>query len=262
MMNLLKTVLILIVISHQIFGSEVLKSDDQDNTLWISSGPRDSIKVKDRLCVYKAMGMVGCGEVIVQTRDRFALRMYDKRAKALKGEVVSLRKTKRTIATTEQLASKFEDGSKRSIVDLALGFNAGLNYYYPSLHFQIALNRNFSLGISPAYAKYSQSDDSVTLFGGYITATYYYTHFAFKGVNFEGGLGYFNVKASSSLASEEMSPMAAKLTAGWRGRALIGLPIDFGGALGAQYIFSNNSPLDTTFKGFLPLLNVFVAYCF
>ncbi len=259
-MTSLKFAALALVLNVSLYAAEVLKVD-ANSTVWISS-KNEKVQIQDQLCVYQATGLLGCGDVIALTADRFALKLYETKSASRAGEIVTLRKTKRSLATTEKLSGKFEDGSSRSYVDIGLGFNAGLNYYYPSMHLQLAVARSFSLGLEPAYASYSQNGDSVTLLGGYVTATYYYTHFAFKGVNFQGGLGYFNVKATSGTTSQEMSPMAAKLSVGWRGRALIGLPIDFGGALGGQYIFSQNAPLDTSFKGLLPLLNVFVAYCF
>lgn len=261
-MNTTVKSLIVALISLNLFGAEILKLDPHQETIWVSTNSKEIYKLKDQVCVYHSKGTMACGDIIAQTMDRFAIKTYEVRGKFQTKDLVSIRKTKRVLASTAQLTDKFNDGKNRDLVDISLGFNAGLNYYYPSMQFQLAVSRNFSLGISPAFAKYSQDGDEIQLLGGYITATYYYTHFAFKGVNFEGGLGMFNVKATSGNISQDMNPLAAKLTGGWRGRALIGLPIDFGGNLGLQYIFSQSAPLDTSFKGILPLLNVFVAYCF
>lgn len=165
--------------------------------------------------------------------------------------------------TTEDVAQRFEAEKTQDSFDIALGLTAGHNYFYPNMHFQLALTRNWSLGLMPVYASYTQNNNSVKFYGGFATLTYYHTHFAFKGFNFELGAGYFSIGAKTdTIAEQTVNPVAVKLTAGWRGRAVIGVPVDIGASLGGQYVFLDTAPLDISYKKLLPMLSVYVAYPF
>ena len=108
-MTSLKFAALALVLNVSLYAAEVLKVD-ANSTVWISS-KNEKVQIQDQLCVYQATGLLGCGDVIALTADRFALKLYETKSASRAGEIVTLRKTKRSLATTEKLSGKFEDGS-------------------------------------------------------------------------------------------------------------------------------------------------------
>jgi len=230
--------------------------------LWVADYAINEMRINDQVCLYQATTLLGCGVVNALTSQTAGIRITQRKVTSFyAGAQVIVRRNTRTVATTESVSETLAEPNKRQIVDLALGMSAGLNYFYPMLHLQLAVTRDFSIGLMPAFASYSQGTNSVQLLGGYVTGTYYHSHYAFKGLNFEGGLGFFKITATSG-TTETASPFAAKFTVGWRGRALIGVPLDLGLAAGAQYIFLATAPLSISFNGILPLITGYISYTF
>ena len=240
---------------------EVSKVDKDHGIIWLSKFPTPEWKIDESLCIYQEAGLLGCGTISGLSKDKAAVKISDKKSQFFAGDEVTIQKNLRSPATTETVAESLEATSSKYSLDLALGLAAGFNYYYPTADIRFAVTRHWSLGLNPVFASYSNSTSDIKFYGAYLTVTNFYTHYTFKGFNFEGGVGLLNISASTTgVAETKVSPFAMKLTGGWRGRALVGAPVDLGVNLGFQYIFLENAPLDISFKKFLPLLSVFIAY--
>jgi hypothetical protein len=249
--------------SLSLFAAEINRIESNGNIVWVGNLLTANLQMNDSVCFYQGNGILGCGIVTGFANNSVAVKLTEKKRVMNQGDQVSIRKNIRTPATTETVSEKFNDSEKRYTGDAAIGMSAGHNYFYPMAHFQLAVTRQFSLGIMPVFASYSQNDSSVNFYGAFATATYYHSHYAFKGFNFEAGLGYFHLGAkATNIAEETVNPVSLKLTAGWRGRALWGMPLDLGAAVGGQYVFLDTTPLDVSYKKLLPMLTVFIAYAF
>jgi hypothetical protein len=156
---------------------------------------------------------------------------------------------------------KIFEPKDRKIADFALGFNAGLNYYYPTLTIQFGLGRTISLGVQGLFAKFRTSGVDVSALGVFGLVTYYHTHFPFRGLYFQGGPGLFSIDLNDSTRQEKQSPIAFQAQVGWRGKAHFALGFDLGIGLGLLYVSKANAPvIPLNFSGIMPLFNAFVAY--
>ncbi len=217
--------------------------------------------IQQSVCIYEAEDLVGCGVVAGLTAHAASIRMASVNRLPVENALVTVTKQSRQPTSTEQLADTYNNLPKQTL-SLALGITAGFNYYYPDLHVQLALGRDVSIGLQPMFASYSNSSSGVTAFGSYLTATYYYTHAAFRGFMFEGGAGLFHINANTSTASSSQTAFGGKLTTGWRGHALWDLGLDIGVEAGFQYVSSSTNVVNLSFSGFLPLISAYVAYSF
>lgn len=244
-----------------LFAAEVERVDKNGSVVFLKNFNAREWKVGDPVCVFQKGSLAGCGTLAGLTPTAGVVRLSETKLALILGDSIEVRRNARLPATTESVRESIAD-HRSATFDVALGLNAGFTYYYPMAHIQLALSRNFSIGLLPVFASYSGTNRSTSFVGGYLTGTYYYTHYAFKGVFFEGGAGLVSIKANSGSVSGESSPFGVRALVGWRGRALWDIGLDIGVGAGIQYVFLDQSVVDTSFKGFLPLAQVTLAYSF
>ena len=248
-----------------IFASTFISYDSNSRQMTLEEVPSRSLKIQQRICVFQKDGLVGCGRVSELYANSATIQMDGEVKGISKSSFVQLKsviaKENRLPTSTEEETRTYGTASARSF-SIAAGLNAGLNYYYPNLHFQVALSRSFSLGLSPMYGGYKNEGNEVTGYGGYLTLGYYHTHWVFRGLEIEGGLGYFNIAAKNGLVEASTGALAGKLTVGWRGRGLWDLGLDLGVAGGIQYFHHSQDLVDVSLKNVVPLLSAYVGYSF
>jgi hypothetical protein len=131
----------------------------------------------------------------------------------------------------------------------------GLDYVFPSLSYQLALNGGFALGVTSLWVNYPL-DANVSLkgFAGMLTLNYY-EEGRFRGLWFQGGLGLYSLSmAADGLSAKVMSP-AVLATIGWRWYWPGGTNVGFGA--GFNYLMKHQVPeLNRSFSGALPALIV------
>jgi len=219
------------------------------------------LEIQQSVCIYEADQLVGCGTVAGLTAHAASVQMASINRLPVEEALVTVTKQSRTPTSTGQVADTYNSLPKQTL-SIGLGITTGFNYYYPDLTVQLALGRDISIGIEPMYASYSHADSSVSAYGGYLTGTYYYTHAAFRGFMFEGGVGLFHINAAATGVASSQTSFGGKLTAGWRGRALWDLGLDIGVEAGLQYVSTNTTNLDISFSGVMPLISAYVGYSF
>ncbi len=249
-------------LSSLAYGASFERYDSTQKLLWINQYTESKVQPRQSVCVYERKQLVGCGVVQTQSIDVLAVRVAKVNYLPERDTKVSVQLQVRKVSSVEEETEVINTTAHPKYVTLDAGIEAGTNYYYPALHFQYAFSRDFSMGVQGMYASYSNGGNAITGYGGYVTATYYYTHPAFRGVMFEGGVGIVNVKAAAGLLTQQSSALSAKASVGWRGRALWDLGLDIGVAAGLQYIGGDTSVLDISFHGVLPMLTAYIGYSF
>ncbi len=256
--------LIVVALSIPLFcpAATVKKFDPKTNMLSLGDVKSRELEVEELVCLFEKQELVGCGTVMSLTPATADLLMDKVKKTPVPEMVVILRGGTRSLASTNETTENFGQTPSKNL-SISAGMTAGLNYFYPDAHIQLALSRNFSVGVMPMFSSYTGNGNAIQGYGGYLTMSYYHTHSVFRGLAFEGGVGAYNVKASSGSISESNNALAGKFTVGWRGKALWDLGLDIGVAGGVQYIgLTNNTQLDVSFRGFLPLLTAYVGYAF
>lgn len=231
-------------------------------------------QLNDDVCLYSGKRELLCGFVGRMTGDTLTVAVTTRQVRAVSGQKVALTRGPRQPASTASASASggssaagderraFEPKDKKTF-DIALGFNAGLNYYYPALTLQLAVSRALSIGVEGLFAKFQTSGVDVSAFGVFGVVTYYHTHFPFRGLFIQGGAGLFSIDLNDGANQEKQSPLAFQAQVGWRGKAHFTLGFDLGVGLGVLYVTKANAPvIPLSFSGIMPLFNAFVAYSF
>lgn len=267
---LTRSFLLLSLLIQSSFASTFQSYNSSNRQMTLDEVPSRSLKIQQRICVYKKEGLVGCGRVNELYANSAILIMDNDVTPPVRTSYVQLKAMvasekanidKTVPSSTEEVTNTYGSASARS-VSISAGMNAGLNYYYPSLHLQVAISRSFSLGLSPMYGSYKNDGNEVTGYGGYFTIGYYHTHWVFRGLEFEGGIGIFDITAKNPTIEASTSAVAGKFTVGWRGRGLWDLGLDLGVAGGLQYIHHSQDVIDVSLKDVVPLLSAYIGYSF
>jgi hypothetical protein len=234
---------------------QVLSVDEHHKQVDVSYDPKMRWAPNDGLCIFDSNRSSICGTVTVATKDTLKIEINDGEVRFQRGAWVVLRKLSRPLASLNS-SELLEQSEERKTHDVALGVATGFNYFFPTLQLQQALNKDFSIGIMPLYVNYSTDGSSVTAFGGFATASYYYTHFPFRGFYGQIGAGFYSINATVGSSSESHGQPAFLGTLNWRGRASWELGLDIGVSLGLQYVVPVARTLTNDFSGVLPLLMV------
>jgi hypothetical protein len=248
----------------------VTSNQEQVTVSYETSGNR-AWQLNDDICLYTGKRELLCGFVGRMTAETLTVAVTTRQIRAITGQKVALSRGPRRPASVAAAGGEAVSGGgeerrlfepkERKRVDIALGFNAGLNYYYPTLTAQLGLGRTISLGLQGLFAKFSTSGVDVSAFGVFGLVTYYHTHFPFRGLFFQGGPGLFSIRLNDGVQTDEQSPIAFQAQVGWRGKAHFALGFDLGVGLGVLYVTRTNAPvIPISFSGVMPLFNAFLAY--
>jgi hypothetical protein len=240
---------------------QVLSVDEKNRAVEVSYDPKMRWAPNDSLCIFNSNRSSLCGIVKVATQDSLTIGINDGEVNVQRGSWVVLRKLTRPLASLNS-TELLEQSEERRTHDIALGIATGFNYFFPTLHFQQAINKDFSVGLMPLYVNYSSDGSSVSAWGGFATASYYYTHFPFRGFYGTVGAGFYSISASVGNSSESHTQGAFLGTMNWRGRASWELGLDIGVSLGLQYVLPVTRTLTNDFSGLLPLLMVSLGFPF
>ncbi len=221
--------------------------------------------VDNHLCLYSDDTRQACGKILKIKKNKaqgvMIVSLFKPPRDLSKGQQIELRTAGRGVASTgiEQIVRRDHDYT----FNVAAALAGGHNYFFPELLIQVAVMPQLSLGVEPIYVDFKSSNSSqVKAVGGFLNATYYYTHYAFRGVYFQGGVGYYSLDLKVNNTTEKISPLAGQALVGWRGKAYWSLGMDFGLALGAQYVAADPKVIQTSFKGLLPVIRVDVGFSF
>jgi len=242
------------------FSAEVIAVSSGRKSVAISPEPGSPWVAKDRVCVMQNQTDVVCGSVL-KTTVKGAIVSLDTLYEGLSiGDQVrkvannNRRLTAETIETFAQVP--------RRNFDLTAGLGAGLSFFYPMLHFQVALGKHFSLGVQPLYYKASGGTISISAVGAMLTGNYYGNPY-FRGFWICAGLGMnsISVEDATLVLSEKSSSLLGVLTAGWRARWGSGWNAGIAG--GIQYLADPNfSSVVLSSSGIQPLLTLDFGFNF
>ena len=254
----------LLVWSNSAHGARILAVTANQELVTVSNeelGRR--WQLNDTLCLFQQKREIACGFVGRLTTSEVVVKLETRQVRVVPGHEVELRRNVRhPSSTTVETVAKTKESAN---FDITLGVVAGLNYLFvPVPQFQVALGRSFSLGIEPLYASFDLNNAAIRAYGGFINLSYYYTHFAFRGLLFNVGGGMYNIEVTRTTGTQKQSPIAMNATVQWRGKAHWGLGVDIGVGAGLQAVFADDvlNGVATEFNGVLPLFTLYLGYSF
>jgi len=250
-----------LVASHANAAS-IIKYDPSRRMIFLREVNTSSVMLEEPVCIYAGTTLMGCGRVSAISSSAASVSMDEMKMQPYAGTEVSMKSSRRSPSSTADVSETFNKNQASKTLGLALGITAGTKYFYPNAHIQLVVSRDWTVGLMPMFANYSANSNSVSGYGGYLTVSYYHTHSALRGLEFEGGIGYFSIKGVAGAIEETGSGLGGKATVGWRGKALWDLGLDLGVAGGLQYLNIQTATLETSFNGLLPMITAYVGYSF
>lgn len=222
------TLLLLASSARTAIGAEVIGVAANRKSVAINHETIGKWGVDDRVCVLQANVDVVCG-VVVKTTAKGAIVKLDTTFDGVAiGDLVRKAGMGRKIAM--ETSADIQDARSPRTIDLSLGVGIGPTFFFPTLHFQIALGRKIALGAEPFYYRSSGADTSVSAIGGFLTASYYSDGY-FRGIWVQLGGGVNSLSVSSSAISESATALTFLATVGWRGRFGKSFNVGVGGGL-------------------------------
>ena len=251
-------------LSSAVFANpvKVLSVDARTRQITIAYDSVSRWSPSDELCVFRGRAKVTCGTVTEASLSRVWIRVAS-RDQVHVGDWVTLRPSSRAPAaeSSEDMIEKYNESPSN---DISAGLTAGFNYFFPMVAYQRKIGDNFALGLMPMYVNFDTSGSTVKAWGGFLTASYYYTHFPFRGLSFEAGGGFYSIQSQvgNNLGSNYTQP-AGMAQVQWRGRASWELGLDIGVGAGVQYLFQPSTPIaQNNFSGLLPMFTLSLGYSF
>jgi hypothetical protein len=242
-------------------AANVYKYDSAKQVIFLKEVNSTDLAVDAEVCLYTGKLLTGCGKVTGLVRNAAVVALKEVKETPVVGAEVAIRASGRGLSSTAAMTETFNKPTALTM-GLAAGITAGATYFYPNLHVQLVVARNWTIGLMPMFAKSISGSSTVTAYGGYLTVGYYHTHSALRGLEFEVGGGAFSIEGTSAGVSQSVFAPGGKATVGWRGKALWDLGLDLGVAAGVQYISIPANTVTIAFSGLVPMLNAYVGYSF
>ena len=251
----------LMLLSLPAFGSsKVLKLSKTGVIAVISQDAANPWTEGDRACAIREKKVLSCGPVLKATA-KGAVMGFEVAADVKPGDLIL--RSRRTPASLPDGSSEAEVTRKPKergqALQIALGGNIGTSFAYPTLRLGLALGQHFSLAVSPLFFSAADGEDSVSIFGGLLSANYC-TKTAFQGFWFQAaaGLNYYGFKLSGTAGSRQ--GISAVGTVGYR----LGLgAFNVGLGVGAQYAGNPNLVgVNLTSIGFKPMATLDLGLAF
>jgi hypothetical protein len=136
----------------------------------------------------------------------------------------------------------------------------GLNYIFPTIHYQQAVWDHVTVGLMPIYLSTPTGSGSLSGVGGYLTLNYYGLE-PFRGLWIQTGGGVYSLNTTVAGTGYSYFSPAAVGTVGYRWYYESGLNFGFG--VGVQYLFTSNpSDVSLDFSGLLPSIAMDIGFAF
>ncbi len=170
-----------------------------------------------------------------------------------KQELTEEEKKRETAAIAEKVETKIP-------VPAHSNLSLGINYIFPQLHFEYKMSEHFSLGINSLLVNYQTSiGNNLKGYGGLLTLNFYSSEL-FDGIWMQTALGIFQMNASNSISTEQLTLPGGSVLLGWHWKWDSGL--NFGLGAGGQYILNAKpSNFDLGFSGFWPAAVLEIGFC-
>lgn len=177
------------------------------------------------------------------------------------GEIVTVLTENRALGEERMLASYYDalTGQMPARTGLATGMTFGLNYFFPSVHLEVAVSPSVTLGVLGVYGDSQSNNSRNKTYGGLVSVTYY-TPQPSLGLNFELLLGAYNSNISYGAVGEEVTSIAGALLIGWKG--YFSEQFHYRLNAGAQYVSNQKTAQYLDFSNVLPFFRAEVGVSF
>ncbi|MFM8268918.1 MAG: hypothetical protein ACKN9V_01925, partial [Pseudomonadota bacterium] len=202
-----------------------------------------------------------CGKVLSVDKQNVLVEVTKGGLNFQLGEMVTVLTENRAIGEERMVASYYDalSGQMPARTGVAAGMTFGLNYFFPSVHFEFAVSPAVTLGLLGIYGDSQSNNSRNKTYGGLASVTYY-TPQPSLGLNFELLFGGYNSNVSYGVVGEEVTSIAVAGLVGWKG--YLSEQFHYRLNAGAQYVSNRKTPQYLDFASVLPFFRVEVGVSF
>ncbi len=286
-----KVLFILFLVSASAMGARVIEVA-ADQSWAIVSHPEDYEWVRGHaLCVYRKEKKLACGIVdkasefeawlnletptirtegpqVWENKMGVFVQIGFRREPIHPGDLVREPEPEREIASVGEETEFTEPEEKR--VDYAAllkghifpvtSLTLGLDYIFPTLHFQHALTQKFATGLAGLYVRYPGTVGEMEGVGGQLTFNFY-ADGPYQGMFWKFGLGLYEMDAIVSGSYANFLAASGTVNVGYKWRA--GSGVSFGLGVGAQYFVALATPsFGFQMPGVIPSIAMEIGFTF
>jgi len=203
-----------------------------------------------------------CGKVLTVDRQRVLVQVNKGGLNFRLGEVVNVLTENNFTGSERMLASYYDSltGQMPARSGLAAGMSFGLNYFFPSVHAELAVSHAVTLGVTGIYGDSQSNNTRNKTYGGLLGVTYYTPQPAL-GLNFEFLVGaYHSDVVFGPGVGEQITSIVAAGLIGWKG--YFSETFHYRASAGAQYIANQDNPQYLDFSNVLPFFRAEIGVSF
>lgn len=202
-----------------------------------------------------------CGKVVSVNQQNVWVEINKGGLTFQLGETVNVLTENRSVGQERMLASYYDvtSGQMPARTGLAAGMTFGLNYFFPSVHLEVAVSPSVTIGALGIYGDSQSNNSRNKTYGGMLSLAYYLPQPA-VGLNFELLLGAYNSNVNYGVVSEEITSIAGAALVGWKG--YLSDQFHYRLNAGAQYVSNQQTPKYLDFANVLPFFRAEVGFSF
>ena len=207
--------------------------------MWVAEPNQGHWEKDDRVCVLNGPATIACGDVIEVQKSASVVQLYPKRTRLPQvGDVAEKRPpAKREVASLES--------STKTMAGV------GMNYTFPVLHVDHAIDEHLTLGLMPTFLNFSAGGGNLSGSGALATLTYHPTKL-FEGFWFQMGVGAYSLDVERLGQTQSQTSLAFLLSGGWRWK-FNGFSLATG--LGVNHFFTSQyEDVGLNFSGLKPAI--------
>lgn len=136
--------------------------------------------------------------------------------------------------------------------NVSLGFDAGADYFVPTLRWQYAVDENWVIGLHAAYLQNIFSGPRAEVLGGGADLAFFWDGHPYRGGFVDVGLAAYQMTTTTTFRRSFATPAAVSATVGWSGS--VGDSFILSLSAGGQWVYNFRRLIgDVTFDGLKPL---------
>jgi len=242
-------ILPLALLSMPSYATHVLGMSSSRSEIAVAQDIARPWQLNERACVLPRNAQPTCGTIIRATPKGAILRLEIPSTTVTLGDQVSHRGERSPAGISESTYEKKYGGT----FNLSAGMAAGINYFFPLVHFQVALGPNFAIGLMPFYYRASAGTASLSALGGLMTLNAYFGPY-YSGFWITGGAGLSKLSFEDpTLPAESKQLLTGQFAVGYRARWV--KSTSAGIAVGAKYLADPQfAAIETKSSGVQPLI--------
>ena len=245
-------------------GGKVMMVDFGAKRVELQVAAYKGIEADTRVClqgrgeVKQAMDLK-CGKILSVDEQNVLVEITKGGLTFQLGEVVNVITENKAPVEQRMIASYYDSmtGQAPARSGVSAGMSFGLTYFFPSVHLELALSHQVTLGILGLLGDSQSNNRRSQTYGGLVGVTFY-TPQPTLGLHFEFLVGTYQSTVTIATIEESTSSLVGAGLVGWKGH--LSEQIHWRASAGAQYVSNQSNPQLLDFSSVLPFFRAEVGF--